>query len=944
MSRLTIVAGPKEGASIELPNGSFTLGSEGSRVDFALEGESVSSVHCRIAPLKGGGFGLQDLASSAGTFVNGERVTTVRLNEGDRIRVGAVEIRFGGAADPAPADAPAPASEDSVPSKSGLSARAIVQQVRAAESGRATEPDRTGEEIGGYKIESVLGRGGMGTVYRATQMSLHRTVALKVLSSQISGDPRFVDLFLREARAAARLHHPNVVTIHDVGSLGDVHYYSMELFEGGSVESSLRKQGRLGVETSLSIARDAARALEFAEEHGLRHRDVKPDNLMLTSRGVAKLADLGLAATTAEGSGAAFGTPHFVAPEQSVGASADHRADLYSLGATLFRMLTGRTVFQGATVQEILDSVRSSPPPRVRSLVEDVPEAVDDLVARLLQKDPAERPASAKEVVAAIDAILAPSVGGIPTRVLLAGGVGIAAVLGVAIFFALKGGEAPSTQPIVIVDTAETERVQREKDAMERQLAEQAAESAFLQTQLRGEIPALELAAAYDRVAAEHAGTDAAARAATEATRLRTADAEARRLAAERAALAAEFRDLLETAFATQIEANRYLEALALPPTIPGYEAALQDPEARSAIDAVPGRVASAAELRARELLHSAETALAESRHEDAQRDARKAKEILDRLVETSESSIAPTLLEGLRALHTTALQTLAQAGELKRDAETDRLRAAFLDAQRAVEASLGDLRAGDPSAALARLETLAAPGSPWHAAFAGARDDASAAVRLLADLRAAAAARALPADSIADPATGKKHRITALDADGVRLEGPSPSGEPTILVRWSDGPSVAALGALLRRPDSHDASLEMRIARAALLDAVASNGLALAGHQRAIRADAPLVAAPPALRRASLGRAREALAAARAAGAAEEEAAALETRVAAEERALALWHEGLEALSTGAFTGAETALASLLALEPSPVALFLASDGSTLVARGRKGAVSAGR
>ena len=214
----------------------------------------------------------------------------------------------------------------------------------------------------------------MGTVYRATQNSLHRTVALKVLSPQLAHDPEFVELFLKEARAAAQLHHPNVVTIFDVGSAGNTHYFSMEVFDGGSVEQWLRREKRLPVDRALTMTRDAAKALEFAESKHILHRDVKPDDLMVTAQGVVKLADLGIAARRGEETTGRFGTPHFVAPECIKGASADHRSDLYSLGATLFRMLTGRTPFQGANVGEILDAVQRTEAPRLREIDPNIPE------------------------------------------------------------------------------------------------------------------------------------------------------------------------------------------------------------------------------------------------------------------------------------------------------------------------------------------------------------------------------------------------------------------------------------------------------------------------------------------------------------------------------------------------------------------------------------------
>ncbi|TAH38510.1 MAG: serine/threonine protein kinase [Planctomycetota bacterium] len=264
-----------------------------------------------------------------------------------------------------------------------------------------------GKTLGQYQVREKLGAGAVGTVYRALQTSLEREVALKVLDAQAAADAVKVASFQREAVAAGKLVHPNVVQVYDVGQDAGLHFYSMELVHGGSLEDRLRRNGPLPWQEALAAVRECALALAFAEERRLLHRDVKPANLMLAESGHVKLADLGLAATRGMmDAEAAGGTPHFMAPEAVGGADVDQRADLYSLGCTLYRLCTAKTPFQGASVKEILRAHRDLPPPSLRGSGVAVPAAVDELLARLLAKDPNQRPEHAAEVAAACDAVL----------------------------------------------------------------------------------------------------------------------------------------------------------------------------------------------------------------------------------------------------------------------------------------------------------------------------------------------------------------------------------------------------------------------------------------------------------------------------------------------------------------------------------------------------------
>ncbi|MBZ0090269.1 MAG: serine/threonine protein kinase, partial [Thermoanaerobaculia bacterium] len=211
-----------------------------------------------------------------------------------------------------------------------------------------------GTRFGGYEILGELGAGGMGRVLRARDLALDRVVAIKVLASELSRDTAFVQRFQREARAVASLSHPNIVQIFAVGNLDGVHYLAMEYLDGQSLGRYL-KNGHWPEADAILIARQVCQALQVAHAAGIVHRDVKPDNLILTRRGEVKVVDLGIAKRVDEDqsmtqSGSAVGTPHYISPEQVQGRrDIDGRADIYSLGATLYHLATGHTPYTGSS-------------------------------------------------------------------------------------------------------------------------------------------------------------------------------------------------------------------------------------------------------------------------------------------------------------------------------------------------------------------------------------------------------------------------------------------------------------------------------------------------------------------------------------------------------------------------------------------------------------------
>jgi serine/threonine-protein kinase len=270
------------------------------------------------------------------------------------------------------------------------------------------------ERIAHFRIDGKLGQGGMGVVYRATDERLRRTVALKVLRPEAIGDDKATMRFLREARAAAAITHPNVATVYEVGEADGVVYIAMELVEGLTLRKRI-SQRKPGINEALRIARDIARGLARAHEAGVVHRDLKPDNIVVTKDDEMKILDFGLAKTKTDRAsqpdveltedGWLLGTPAYMAPELAAGgsASADARADVFALGVMLYEMIAGKRPFAGGTPGELVAAIlRDDPPP----LPDGTPPAVSAIVGRCLEKDPADRFPDAGGLLRAIDGAL----------------------------------------------------------------------------------------------------------------------------------------------------------------------------------------------------------------------------------------------------------------------------------------------------------------------------------------------------------------------------------------------------------------------------------------------------------------------------------------------------------------------------------------------------------
>lgn len=262
---------------------------------------------------------------------------------------------------------------------------------------------------GKYEAKRELGRGGMGVIYEAIQTALHRSVAIKVLHSQFTGDSTFLKRFQREARAMARLDHENIIRVFDVSEDRGSHYIVMEFFPGKDLKQLILEMGKFSVQQALAIGYQVADALSYAHAQGIVHRDIKPGNIMVDRRGRVKIADFGIAAATDEisvtATGNIIGTPEYMSPEQARGEHLDGRSDLYSVGMVLYEMLSGKTVFDGISRMAIVGKLLYDQEEFTLSLPPETPSAVQELIRTLLRKKPQDRVLDAAALASRIQAL-----------------------------------------------------------------------------------------------------------------------------------------------------------------------------------------------------------------------------------------------------------------------------------------------------------------------------------------------------------------------------------------------------------------------------------------------------------------------------------------------------------------------------------------------------------
>ncbi|MGC3971573.1 MAG: serine/threonine-protein kinase [Pirellulales bacterium] len=263
--------------------------------------------------------------------------------------------------------------------------------------------------MGDYVILAEIGAGGMGQVYKAKHRRMERIVALKVMSSAAMKDEAAVKRFQREVRAAAKLEHSNIVTAYDSGEAGNVKYLVMQFVDGGDLSSLVKSQGPLPIEKAVDYVLQAARGLSFAHTEGVIHRDIKPANLLVDKKNVVKILDMGLARIESSDDGLTateqvMGTVDYMSPEQAANTKgADGRADIYSLGCTLWYLLIGRKTYEGDTMIARLMAHRDAPLPSLVKTRDDAPWALEQVLHKMIAKRPQDRYQSMDDVIGALE-------------------------------------------------------------------------------------------------------------------------------------------------------------------------------------------------------------------------------------------------------------------------------------------------------------------------------------------------------------------------------------------------------------------------------------------------------------------------------------------------------------------------------------------------------------
>jgi hypothetical protein len=298
--------------------------------------------------------------------------------------------------------------------RTGLPAEEAAPPPREAEAAEAevvapaADPSSEDEPIKGYQLVERLGVGAMGAVLKAIKKDTNQTVALKILKPELAKDVEFVQRFNREALAVQALHHPNIIAAVQIGKSGDYHFFAMEFVDGETASKIIKSRGKMPERLSLSVVRQIAGALDHAWKNQIIHRDIKPDNIMVTRDGVAKLTDLGLARTVKQSStltitGVVMGSPAYISPEQATGEkNLDTRSDIYALGASLYHMLTGEVPYEGDSPLQVMLKHMNDPLPDARKKEPSVSEGTRRLIFKMMAKRPEGRFQTPRELFDAI--------------------------------------------------------------------------------------------------------------------------------------------------------------------------------------------------------------------------------------------------------------------------------------------------------------------------------------------------------------------------------------------------------------------------------------------------------------------------------------------------------------------------------------------------------------
>jgi hypothetical protein len=316
---------------------------------------------------------------------------------------------LGAQASPAVAPAP-PAVDGSVPAGAPAASPAVSHAPPStAPPPKPYTPSGTRPLFGQFELVHRIGEGAMGALFQAQDTLTGRMTALKLLPKHLAADPEFVERFRREVAVLSSLDHPNIVRFFGSGEIQGQHYLAMEFIEGLSLGQRLRSEERIPQDECLRIVRDVAKALSHAHAKGVVHRDIKPDNILFAKDGTVKVVDFGLAKNRAEKSkltaiGTSIGTPYYLSPEQAMGEqNVDARADLYGLGVTLFHLLTGQVPFDDKSSMQVMMKHVQAQPPDPRGLNPGISRGLSQVILKLMEKDPANRYASADELIAVLE-------------------------------------------------------------------------------------------------------------------------------------------------------------------------------------------------------------------------------------------------------------------------------------------------------------------------------------------------------------------------------------------------------------------------------------------------------------------------------------------------------------------------------------------------------------
>jgi len=417
---LEIVEGPDAGMRVALAS-TLQIGRDPS-ADLRLDDELASRHHATIRAEPDGAV-IEDLGSSNGTFVNDVEILEPTLvTAGDKLLIGSsvIELRAVPAPPPpAPAAPPPAAPGPVVPAAPPLVAR--PSSAGAPDEAEETLPvggdPRIGTELAGYLIEAVVGRGGMGVVYRAEHLRLKRKVALKLLPPELAANEGFRERFECESQLAAAIDHPNIIPLYDAGRADELLFLTMRFVDGFDLKALLTQEGPLPLERAVSIVAQIGGALDAAHARGLVHRDVKPANVLVASGAGPEasdhcyLTDFGLTKDTSSslnltGTGQFVGTIDYVAPEQIQGDKPKGAADQYALGCVMYETLTGHPPFERATELDVMWAHLNEDPPPPSTRRSDLPRGIDAVLARAMAKVPAERHESCTAMASAARATM----------------------------------------------------------------------------------------------------------------------------------------------------------------------------------------------------------------------------------------------------------------------------------------------------------------------------------------------------------------------------------------------------------------------------------------------------------------------------------------------------------------------------------------------------------